>query len=212
MSYSQSCVKLLHCNGLAPSPHGGASMHRQPRSETSNYRVNVLSGWTQSVVLSRPDLPLDVCLQLQYCTKKKQKTNPFIFVYSENAGHARLGRLALGVDNSSFQAIELCASVVCRRQFKESIWKPSCLVAATSSEPGCLRRELSAVQKMCETVFCNPQERKGGDGFHTNEYVLVSTGVRSSYIRVNMNTRRQGRKLSHSCQDLLWLVLSTLFG
>ena len=27
------------------------------------------SGWTQSAVLSRPDLPPDLCLQLQYCTK-----------------------------------------------------------------------------------------------------------------------------------------------
>jgi hypothetical protein len=27
---------------------------------------DVLSGWTQSVVLPRPDLPPDLCLQLQY--------------------------------------------------------------------------------------------------------------------------------------------------
>jgi hypothetical protein len=43
-------------------------MQRQPRSATSKSRVYVLSGWTQSVVLPRPDLPLDLCLQLQYCT------------------------------------------------------------------------------------------------------------------------------------------------
>jgi hypothetical protein len=30
-------IKQLHCNGLAPSPHGGPSMHRQPRSATSKY-------------------------------------------------------------------------------------------------------------------------------------------------------------------------------
>jgi hypothetical protein len=43
------------------------SMHRQPRSATSKSRVYVLSWWSQSVVLPRLDLPLDSCLQLQYC-------------------------------------------------------------------------------------------------------------------------------------------------
>jgi hypothetical protein len=51
-------------NGRAPSPHGEASMHRQPRSK---FRVCVLSWLSQSVVLPRPDLPFDLCLQLQYC-------------------------------------------------------------------------------------------------------------------------------------------------
>jgi hypothetical protein len=36
------------------------------KNELILFDKNELSGWTQSVVLPRPDLPPDLCLQLQY--------------------------------------------------------------------------------------------------------------------------------------------------
>jgi hypothetical protein len=35
-------------------------------------RVYILSWWSQSVVFHRPDLPLDLCLQLQYCAMMRR--------------------------------------------------------------------------------------------------------------------------------------------